>query len=67
MTVLLDSSVLVLAADIAQYCVYSHSFWNTKTQLLEETASNSLRLNADSTPLGEHAAEQFEGYVRFLF
>ena len=51
MTVLLGSSVLVLEADISQYSVYSHSLWNTKTQPLEETSSNSLRLNADSTLL----------------
>ena len=65
-TVLLGSSVLVLEADISQYSVYSHSLWNTKTQLVEESASQSLRLNADSTPLGEHAAEQFEGNVRLV-
>ena len=50
-TVLLGSSVLVLEADISQYSDYSHSLWNTKMQLLKETASHSLRLNADSTPL----------------
>ena len=34
--VLLGSSPLVLQADIFQYCVYFHSLWNIKTQLLEE-------------------------------
>ena len=35
--VLLGSSVLVLEADISPNRVYSHSLWNMKTQLLEET------------------------------
>ena len=66
-TVLLGSSVLVLEADISQYRVCFHSRRYIKTQLLEETASHSLRLNADSTPLGEHAAEHLEGNVCFVF
>ena len=65
--VLLGCSVLVLEADISQYSVYPHSLWNIQTQLLEETASHSLRLNADSTPLGEHGTEQFEINVPFVF
>ena len=34
--VLLGSYVLVLEADISHYCVYTHSLWNIKTQLLEK-------------------------------
>ena len=38
--VLLGSSFLILEADISQYCIYSHSLWNIKMQLLEETCYN---------------------------
>ena len=49
--VLLGCSVLVLEADISQYSVYSHSLWNIKTQLLEETRFAPSESKADSTPL----------------